>query len=120
VSSQPVRFFVAELVRETIFELYEKEVPYSVAVKVEEFRESTSPIFIRAVIFVERPTQKAILIGAGGSAIKRLGQAARMKVEEFVGAAVYLDLWVKVLPKWRKSPLELQRLGFTLPEEQRT
>ena len=119
VSSQPVRFFVAELVRETIFELYEKEVPYSVAVKVEEFREGASPIYVRAVIFVERPTQKAILIGAGGGAIKRLGQAARAKVEEFVGAAVYLDLWVKVLPKWRKSPLELQRLGFTVPEEQR-
>ncbi|HET7464573.1 MAG TPA: GTPase Era [Longimicrobium sp.] len=119
VSSQPVRFFVAELVRETIFEQYEKEVPYSVAVKVEEFRENASPIFIRAVIFVERPTQKAILIGAGGSAIKRLGQSARMKVEEFVGAPVYLDLWVKVLPRWRKNPLELGRLGFSLPEEQR-
>lgn len=119
VSSQPVRFFVAELVRESIFELYEKEVPYSVAVKVEEFRENAEPIYIRAVVFVERPTQKAILIGSGGSAIKRLGQAARAKVEEFVGAPVYLDLWVKVLPKWRKSPLELQRLGFTLPEEQR-
>ncbi|HYH78340.1 MAG TPA: GTPase Era [Longimicrobium sp.] len=119
VSSQPVRFFVAELVRETIFEQYEKEVPYSVAVKVEEFRESSSPIFIRAVIFVERPTQKAILIGSGGSAIKRLGQAARAKVEEFVDAPVYLDLWVKVLPRWRKNALELNRLGFTLPEEQR-
>ncbi|HEX6745951.1 MAG TPA: GTPase Era [Longimicrobium sp.] len=119
VSSQPVRFFVAELVRETIFELYEKEVPYSVAVKVEEFRETATPVYVRAVIFVERPTQKAILIGAGGSAIRRLGQAARMKVEDFVGSPVYLDLWVKVLPKWRKSPLELQRLGFTLPEEQR-
>jgi GTP-binding protein Era len=119
VSSQPVRFFVAELVRETIFEQYEKEVPYSVAVKVEEFRENATPVFIRAVIFVERPTQKAILIGSGGSAIKRLGQAARAKVEEFVGAPVYLDLWVKVLPRWRKNALELGRLGFTLPEEQR-
>jgi GTP-binding protein Era len=119
VSSQPVRFFVAELVRETIFEQYEKEVPYSVAVKVEEFREGASPVFVRAVVFVERPTQKAILIGAGGSAIKRLGQAARAKVEDFVGAPVYLDLWVKVLPRWRKNPLDLQRLGFTLPEEPR-
>lgn len=119
LSAQPVRFFVAELVRETIFELFEKEVPYSTAVKVEEFRESDTPVFIRAVIFVERPTQKAILIGAGGQAIKRLGQAARMKVEEFVGAPVYLDLWVKVLPKWRKSPLELQRLGFTLPDAEK-
>ena len=120
VSSQPVRFFVAELVRETIFELYEKEVPYSVAVKVEEFRENAAPIYIRVVIFVERPTQKAILIGSGGSAIKRLGQAARAKVEDFVGAPVYLDLWVKVLPRWRKNALELKRLGFTVPDEQRS
>ncbi|HEX2204633.1 MAG TPA: GTPase Era [Longimicrobium sp.] len=116
VSSQPVRFFVAELVRETVFELFEKEVPYSVAVKVEEFRENATPVYIRVVIFVERPTQKAILIGSGGAAIKRLGSEARAKVEEFVGAPVYLDLWVKVLPKWRKDPLTLQRLGFTLPE----
>ena len=120
VSSQPVRFFVAELVREAIFEQFEKEVPYSVAVKVEEFREADDPVFIRAVIFVERPTQKAILIGAGGAAIKRLGQAARMKVEDFVGAPVYLDLWVKVLPKWRKDALTLQRLGFTLPDAEKT
>lgn len=120
LSAQPVRFFVAELVRETIFEQYEQEVPYSVAVKVEEFRESATPIYVRAVVFVERPTQKAILIGSGGSAIKRLGQAARAKVEEFVGAPVYLDLWVKVLPKWRKSPLELQRLGFNLPDAEKT
>jgi GTPase len=119
VSSQPVRFFVAELVRETIFEQFEKEVPYSVAVKVEEFRESADPIYIRAVVFVERPTQKAILIGAGGQAIKRLGQAARMKVEDFVGASVYLDLWVKVLPKWRKDPVTLERLGFTLPDAEK-
>ena len=120
VSSQPVRFFVAELVRETIFEQYEKEVPYSVAVKVEEYREGATPVYIRAVVFVERPTQKAILIGSGGAAIKQLGQAARAKIEDFVGGAVYLDLWVKVLPRWRKSALELQRLGFTVPEEHRS
>jgi len=119
LSAQPVRFFVAELVRETIFEQYEKEVPYSVAVKVEEFRENDTPVFIRVVVFVERPTQKAILIGSGGSAIKRLGQAARGKIEEFIGAPVYLDLWVKVLPKWRKNPMELQRLGFTLPDAEK-
>jgi GTP-binding protein Era len=115
VSSQSMRFFVSELVRETVFELYEKEIPYSVAVRVEEFRENASPIFIRATIFVERPTQKAILIGAGGAAIKRLGSVARAKIEDFVGAPVYLDLWVKVLPRWRKDALSLQRLGFRLP-----
>jgi GTP-binding protein Era len=120
LSAQPVRFFVAELVRETIFEQFEKEVPYSVAVKVEEFREGSTPVYVRAVIFVERPTQKAILIGAGGAAIKRLGQAARTKVEEFVGEPVYLDLWVKVLPRWRKDPVTLQRLGFTLPDAEKS
>jgi GTP-binding protein Era len=116
VSSQPVRFFVAELIRETVFELYSQEVPYSVATKVEEFREGSSPLYIRAVVFVERASQKAILVGSGGQAIKKLGQLARQKVEEFVGAPVYLDLWVKVLPRWRKDPVTLERLGFRLPD----
>ncbi|HEX2208040.1 MAG TPA: GTPase Era [Longimicrobium sp.] len=120
VSSQPVRFFVAELVRETAFEMFEKEVPYSVAVKVDEFREAATPLYIRATIYVERPTQKAILIGSGGAAIRGLGQAAREKIEDFVGAPVYLDLWVKVLPRWRRDPVALQRFGFAVPNpEQR-
>jgi len=121
VSSQPVRFFVAELIRESVFELYSQEVPYSVATKVEEFRENSSPLYIRAVVFVERASQKAILVGSGGQAIKKLGQLSREKIEDFVGAPVYLDLWVKVLPRWRKDPVTLQRLGFKLPDvEQRT
>lgn len=115
LATQSVRFFVAELIRETVFEQYAEEIPYSVTAKVDEFRENAEPIYVRATIFVERPTQKAILIGRGGAAIKQLGQAARAKVEDFVGAAVYLDLWVKVLPKWRKDPTTLARLGFKLP-----
>ena len=115
VSSQSVRFFVSEFIRETVFEQYEKEVPYSIAVKVEEYREAADPIYMRATIYVERASQKAILVGSGGAAIKRLGSAARRKIEDFVGAPVYLDLWVKVLPRWRKDPLQLQRLGFKLP-----
>jgi len=115
LATQSVRFFVAELIRETVFELYAEEIPYSVTAKVDEFRENAEPIYVRATIFVERPTQKAILIGRGGAAIKRLGQEARAKVEDFVGASVYLDLWVKVLPKWRKDPATLARLGFKLP-----
>lgn len=115
LSTQSVRFFVAELVRETVFEQYGEEIPYSTTVKVEEFRESAEPIYVRATIFVERPTQKGIIIGRGGAAIKELGRASRAKVEEFVGAPVYLDLWVKVLPKWRKDPVTLARLGFKLP-----
>ena len=116
VSSQPVRFFVAELIRESVFELYSQEVPYSVATKVEEFRENSSPLYIRAVVFVERASQKAILVGSGGQAIKKLGQVSREKIEDFVGGPVYLDLWVKVLPRWRKDPVTLQRLGFKLPD----
>lgn len=116
VSSQSMRFFVSELVRETVFELYSQEVPYSVAAKVEEYRENSSPLYIRAVIYVERPSQKAILVGSGGQAIKKLGQVARQKVEDFVGGPVYLDLWVKVLPRWRKDAVTLQRLGFKLPD----
>jgi GTPase len=117
ISAQPVRFFAAEFVRESIFELYKDEVPYSVAVKVEEFREERSPLYIRAVVFVERASQKGILIGAGGAAIRRLGEVSRTKIEAFVQASVYLDLWVKVLPKWRKDATSLRHLGYSLPPE---
>jgi GTPase len=115
ISAQPVRFFTAEFVRESIFELYQDEIPYSVAVKVEEFRENRTPVYIRAVVFVERASQKGILIGAGGAGIRQLGQIARRKIEAFVGSHVYLDLWVKVMPKWRKDPRSLQQLGYPLP-----
>jgi len=115
ISAQPVRFFTAEFVRESIFELYRDEVPYSVAVKVEEFREDSDPVYIRAVIFVERASQKGILIGAGGSGIRELGKTSREKIEAFIGSRVYLDLWVKVLPRWRKDAGSLRNLGYQLP-----
>ena len=114
ISTQPVRFFVAELVRETVLEQLHDEVPYSVAVQVEEFREDRSPLYIRAVIYVERESQKAIIIGAKGAQIRRLGEAARRKIEVFVGTKVYLDLWVKVLANWRKNPGSLSRFGYQL------
>lgn len=114
ISTQPIRFFVAELVRETILEQLHDEVPYSVAVRVEEYREGRSPLYIRAVIYVERESQKAIIIGAKGSQIRRIGEAARKKIEAFVGAEVYLDLWIKVLANWRKKPDILSRLGYQL------
>jgi GTP-binding protein Era len=114
ISTQPVRFFVAELVRETVLEQLHDEVPYSVAVQVEEFREDRSPLYIRAVIYVERESQKAIIIGAKGVQIRRLGEAARRKIETFVGTKVYLDLWVKVLANWRKNPGSLSRFGYQL------
>jgi GTPase len=116
ISSQSVRFFVSELVRESIFEQYEEEIPYSAAVRVEEYRESDDPVYIRATVFVERPSQKGILIGKGGAAIRQLGEVARSKIESFVDRRVYLDLWIKVLPKWRKSATELRRFGFPVPD----
>jgi GTP-binding protein Era len=114
ISTQPVRFFVAELVRETVLEQLHDEVPYSVAVQVEEYREGGSPLYIRAVIYVERDSQKAIIIGSKGAQIRRIGEAARRKIEAFVGAQVYLDLWVKVLANWRKNPGSLSRFGYQL------
>jgi GTP-binding protein Era len=115
ISTQPVRFFVAELVRETVLEQLHDEVPYSVAVQVEEYREDRSPLYIRAVIYVERDSQKAIIIGSKGAQIRRLGEAARKKIETFVGGQqVYLDLWVKVLANWRKNPGSLSRFGYQL------
>ena len=114
ISTQPVRFFVAELVRETVLEQLHDEVPYSVAVQIEEYREGRSPLYIRAVIYVERESQKAIIIGAKGAQIRRLGESARAKIEAFVGSQVYLDLWVKVLANWRKNTDSLSRFGYQL------
>lgn len=116
---QPVRFFVEELIRETIFELYEQEVPYSTAVRVEEYREADDPVYIRALIYVERVSQKAIIIGKRGARIKVLGERSREKIEEFVGQRVYLDLWVKTLPGWRRKAGALKYLGYALPPEER-
>jgi small GTP-binding protein len=98
-------------------EQLEEEVPYSVACEVEEFREERRPIYIRAVIYVERPTQKQILIGRKGERIREIGRAARVKIEELVGAPVYLDLWVKVLPNWRRNAKALRRFGYKPPED---
>ena len=112
---QPVRFFVAELIRETIFEGYEQEVPYSTIVRIEEFREAEDPVFIRATIYVERDSQKPILIGKRGAGIRELGRRSREKIEAFIGRAIYLDLWIKTLPNWRSKLATLRYLGYRLP-----
>jgi len=117
ISAQSVRFFVAELIRETALEQLDDEVPYSVACEVEEFREAGSPVYIRAVIHVERESQKRILIGSKGSRMREIGRASRIKIETLVGSPVYLDLWVKILPNWRRDVRALQRLGYRVPEE---
>jgi GTPase len=117
ISTQTIRFFAGELVRETALEQLDDEVPYSVACEIEEFRESQSPVYIRAVLHVERDSQKRILIGAGGQRVRTIGRAAREKIEAFVGSPVYLDLWVKVLPNWRRNPHSLHRFGYKTPED---
>ncbi len=117
VSTQQMRFFVREFLREAVLEQLADEVPYGTAVEIEEYREGSSPVYIRAVLHVERDSQKRILIGAGGDRIKALGKAARTKIEPLVGGPVYLDLWVKVLHNWRKNAGSLVRLGYHLPED---
>lgn len=119
VSTQSVRFFVAEMVRETVLEQLHDEVPYSVAVGIEEFREGRSPLYIRAVIYVERESQKRIIIGSGGARIRDVGQVSRKKIETFVNESVYLDLWVKVAPNWRRSTSALERFGYHVGKDER-
>lgn len=115
ISTQPVRFFCAEFVRETALEQLGDELPHALACEIEEFREGSSPLYIRAVLHVERDSQKRIVIGASGQQIKKLGRSAREKIERFVGEPVYLDLWVKVLPNWRKNRSAVLRLGYGDP-----
>lgn len=118
VGTQPLRFFVVEYLREAAFELLEDELPYAFTAEVEEFREAERPMYIRVTLFVERETQKAMVIGRGGQTIKAIGQHARTRLEELVGAPVYLDLWVKTLPRWRRSPAALARFGFPTSEKE--
>ena len=112
LSTQNMRFFASEMIRETALEQLQDEVPYSIACEIEEFRENRSPVYIRAVLHVERDSQKRILIGAGGSRIKSIGMRARGKIEALIGSPVYLDLHVKVLPNWRRDSAALRRLGY--------
>lgn len=117
---QSVRFFVSELIREAVFELYEEEVPYATVARIEEFREDRTPLYIRATVYVERDTQKAIIIGKGGAGIRELGRQARERIEAFIHSPVYLDLWVKTLPGWRNKASSLQYLGYPVPREDAT
>jgi GTP-binding protein Era len=112
LATQPMRFFAAEFIREAAFEQLHEELPYSVACEIDEFREGAEPVYIRAVVYVERDSQKGIVIGEGGRSIKALGAAARAKIEALLGQRVFLDLHVKVLPKWRRDEPSLKRLGY--------
>jgi len=115
VTDQPETFFVAETIREKIFLLTRQEIPYATAVRVEELVERESGrLYIRGAIFVEQPSQKAIVIGEGGAMLKRIGQAARRELEAFFGVPVYLDLWVQVRRHWRRDDAALRELGYRL------
>jgi len=114
VTDQPMRFIAAELVREKIFQLTYEEIPYSVAVGIEEFREDDEKkvAFIRAVIFVDKDSQKGIIIGKGGTMLKKVGQLAREELEAIMGVKVFLELWVKVKSGWRGDDMILRMLGY--------
>ena len=113
ITDQPERFFVAEIIREKIFQKYGEEIPYSTTVRVEDFKErDQGKDFIRATIYVERASQKGIIIGKQGAALKKVGQIAREEIEVFLGRAVYLELFVKVKEKWRQNEAVLRELGY--------
>jgi GTP-binding protein Era len=112
MTDRPLRFFVAETIREKIFMHYRKEIPYSTTVIVESYKEEESIDRIRALIFVERETQKGILLGHKGEAIKRIGVEARKEIEEFLDKHVFLELTVKVSKDWRNNPEMLKRYGY--------
>ncbi|HEV8598231.1 MAG TPA: GTPase Era [Gemmatimonadales bacterium] len=115
IGTQPMRFFAVEFLREAAFEQLEDELPYAFTAEIEEFRETTDPVYIRAALFVERESQKGILIGEGGRTLKAIGKHARERLEQLLGRRVYLETWVKVLPKWRRDPEQLRRFGFPDP-----
>lgn len=112
LTDKPARFFVTEIIREKILLLYEKEIPYSVEVIVEKFEEKENSIHIMAVIYVERDSQKGIIIGHKGEKIKKVGMEARKDIEKFFGKSVYLEMFVKVEPNWRNRENKLRSFGY--------
>ena len=112
LTDKPARFFVTEIIREKILLNYDKEVPYSTEVVVEKFEEKEKSIHIMAVIYVERDSQKGILIGRGGARLKKVGTEARKDIETFFGKSVYLELFVKVEPDWRNRENKLRAFGY--------
>ena len=112
MTDRPVKFFVGELIREKIFSMYADEIPYHTAVLVQEFKEKDTLTKIQADIIVQRETQKGILLGEGGKMIKQLGTDARKDIEEFIGRKVFLELFVKVRPKWRDNEWQLREYGY--------
>src|SRR5665213_1978677 len=112
LSDLPMKFFVSELIREKIFYLFQDEIPYHATVLVQQFKEKTTLTKITADIIVQRETQKGIILGQGGKMIKELGTLARKDIEEFIGRKVFLELFVKVRPKWRDNEIFLREYGY--------
>ena len=112
ISDLPTKFFVAEIIREKIYTLFEDEIPYHATVVVNEFKQKSTLIKIRAEIIVQRESQKAIIIGEGGKMIKQIGSLARQEIEQFLDQKVFLELFVKVRPKWRENELFLKEYGY--------
>jgi len=112
ISDLLTKFFVAEIVREKIYALFEDEIPYHATVVVNEFKQKSTLIKIRAEIIVQRESQKAIIIGEGGKMIKQIGSMARKEIEDFLDQKVFLELFVKVRPKWRENELFLKEYGY--------
>jgi GTP-binding protein Era len=112
LSDLPTRFFVSELIREKIYELFGEEIPYHTAIMVNEYKEKTDLIKIQADIIVNRESQKAILIGDKGCMIKQIGMLARKDIEAFIGQKIFLELFIKVRPKWRDNDMQLKEYGY--------
>jgi GTPase len=112
VSDQNERDLAAELVREQVLRNTDEEVPHGVAVEVEEWEQKEKALYIRMTVYVEKDSQKGILIGAGGAMLKKIGSAARRSIEEALGQPVFLDLWVKPRHNWRDDPASLRWLGY--------
>ena len=112
ISDLNTKFFVSEIIREKIYELAQEEIPYHSAVLIREYKEKETLVKITADIVVHRETQKVILIGEKGSMIKKIGTAARKDIEKFIGQKVFLELFVKVKPKWRENELQLKEYGY--------
>jgi GTP-binding protein Era len=113
LSQEPERFFISEIIREKIFELYRDEIPYSAEVIIAEYRERTdSKDYINAEIIVERDSQKKIIIGKNGAALKKVGQQSRKDIEEFLGKQVFLELRVKIREDWRNNPRLMKDFGY--------
>jgi GTP-binding protein Era len=112
ISDRPMRFFISEIIREKIFLHCQKEIPYSCQVEIEEYKEEETIVRIRALIIVERDSQRGIIIGRGGEMLKRIGREARIEMEKFIGQKVFLENYVKVDKDWRSTDAKLKKYGY--------